>query len=256
MRIQLMKFIKGLLLASLMLALPCLAPAAETTVNVSPTAIVMGAKYNGVDLTVTGEIPEGSDLIVRLVGTPGDLHLREKGKVFGLLWMNVGKLTLTNVPSVCLTSATRPLPQLGKGAASYRLDALTSAIGVEEEGANKSIDIPHELLKLKTKEGLYHEAAEGIKLGSVKNGLQSYTAHIKVPSSLKPGEYKVEAVAISDDAVVGEADTTIKAALSGFPKWLSELAYQKSVLYGVMATVIAIVSGLLIGLVFQSKEAH
>ena len=34
-----------------------------------------------------------------------------------------------------------------------------------------SIDIPHELLLLKTKEGLYHEAAEGITLGPVKNGL-------------------------------------------------------------------------------------
>ena len=256
MQTQLIKYVKGLILASMMLSLPGLAPAAETTVNVNPASIVMGTQYNGVDLTVTGEIPAGADLLVRLVGTPGDLHLREKGKVFGLLWMNVGKVTLTNVPSVCLTRATRPLPQLGKSAAPYRLDAVTRAIGVEEEGANQAIDIPHELLLLKGKEGLYHEAAEGISLGAVKEGMQSYTAHIKVPSSLKPGEYKVEAVAISNDAVVGQADTTIKAALSGFPKWLSELAYQKSVLYGVMATVIAIVSGLLIGLVFQSKEAH
>ncbi|MGD9947303.1 MAG: TIGR02186 family protein [Desulfobulbus sp.] len=255
MRATLSTLIRPLALAALLLAVPCLG-SATTTLNVSPAAIVMGAQYNGVDLTVTGEVPAGSDLIVRLVGTPSDLHLREKGKVFGLLWMNVGKVTLSNVPSVCLTSATRPLSQLGKAAAPYRLDALTQAIGVEQEGANESIDIPHQLLLLKTKEGLYHEAAEGITLGLVKEGMQSYTAHIKVPSSLKPGAYKVEAVAIHDDTVVGEADTSIKAALSGFPKWLSDLAYQKSVLYGVMATVIAIFSGLVIGLVFQSKEAH
>jgi len=255
MRATLAQMITPLAAAALLLAAPCLGSAA-TTLNVNPSAIVMGAQYNGVDLTVTGEIPADSDLIVRMVGTPSDLHLRQKGKVFGLLWMNVGKVTLTNVPSVCLTTATQPLPQLGKGGAPYRLEALTKAIGVEQEGGDQSIDIPHQLLLLKTKEGLYHEAAEGITLGPVQDGMQSYTAHIKVPSSLKPGEYKVEAVALHDDVVVNAADATIKATLTGFPKWLSELAYQKSVLYGVMATVIAIVSGLVIGLVFQSKEAH
>ncbi|MDD2464455.1 MAG: TIGR02186 family protein [Desulfobulbus sp.] len=256
MRTTLFTLIKPLSLAALLFWAPCVGSAATTTLNVSPAAIVMGAQYNGVELTVSGEVPAESDLIIRLVGTPSELHLREKGKVFGLLWMNVGKVTLSNVPSVCLTSATRPLPQLGKAAAPYRLDALTKAIGVEEEGRDQSIDIPHQLLLLKSKEGLYREAAEGITLGPVKDGMQRYTAHIKVPSSLKPGEYKVEAVTLQDDAVIGEADTTIKAALSGFPKWLNDLAYQKSVLYGIMATVIAIASGLLIGLIFQSKEAH
>ncbi len=256
MRVPYLTLIKPLAVTALLLAAPCLGLAATTTLSVSPASIVMGTQYNGVDLTVTGEVPENSDVIVRLVGTPSELHLREKGKVFGLLWMNVGKVTLTNVPSVCLTDATRPLPQLGKGAAPYRLEALTKAIGVKQEGKDESINIPHELLLLKTKEGLYHEGAEGISLGSVKDGLQSYTAHIKVPSSLKPGEYKLEAIALQDDAVVGSAETSITAALSGFPKWLSELAYQKSVLYGVLATVIAIVSGLIIGLIFQSKEAH
>lgn len=242
---------------AVLLTVPCLAlAAAQPTLNVSPASIVMGTQYNGVELTVTGEVPADSDLIVRMVGTPSDLHMREKGKVFGLLWMNVGKVTLSNVPSVCLTSATRPLPQLGKGAVPYTLESLAKTIGVEQDGQGQAIDIPHELLLLKTKEGLYHEAAEGISLGPVKDGMQSYTAHVKVPSSLKPGAYTVEAIALHNDAVVSEAKTTIVAALTGFPKWLSELAYQKSALYGVMATVIAIASGLVIGLVFHSKGAH
>ena len=241
--------------AAVLLAAPCFA-ADTITLNVTPATIVMGAQYNGVDLTVTGEVPADSDLLVRMVGTPSDLHLREKGKVFGLLWMNVGKVTLTNVPSVCLTNSTRPLPQLGKGVVPYSLATLTKAIGVEQEGGDQSIDIPHELLLLKAKEGLYREVSEGISLGPVNNKMQRYTAHLKVPPSLKPGEYKVEVIALRNEAVVGSADTVISAILSGFPKWLSELAYKQSVLYGVMATVIAIVSGLLIGLVFQSKGAH
>jgi hypothetical protein len=66
----------------------------------------------------------------------------------------------------------------------------------------------------------------------------------------------VEAIAIKDGAVVGRYATTVEAALIGFPKWLSDLAYEKSLLYGILATVIAVFSGLAIGLVFQSKGAH
>lgn len=257
MRPSILRLVKAMTLTALatLLSGPA-AFGATTTLQLSPQIIDMGAQYNGVDLTVTGQIPEHSDVIVRLVGTPGELHLREKGKVFGLLWMNVGKLTLSNVPSVSLTFASRPLPQLGKGAAPYRMDTLTRAIGVQQEGGDTSIDVAHELLLLKTKEGLYHEGAEGVVLGDVNNGEQDFTAHIPVPSSLKPGPYSVEVIALQNDQVVGQAQTTITASLSGFPKWLSDLAYQKSVLYGIMATVIAIASGLAIGLVFQSKGAH
>ncbi|MCL2457808.1 MAG: TIGR02186 family protein [Desulfobulbus sp.] len=249
-------FCAQLALAALMLVVPGLAAAAGGTLTVSPSAIVMGAQFNGIDLTVTGSVPAGVDVIVRLTGTPDELHLREKGKIFGLLWMNVGQVTATNVPSVYLVSGSRPLQQMGAGAAPFRLEALTGTFGIKEEGADSSIDIPHELLLLKSKEGLYRETAEGITLGETTGDMQQFSAHIKAPSSLKPGEYRVEAIALKNGSVIGQSQTVIDATLTGFPKWLSDLAYQKSVLYGVMATVIAIFSGLVIGLVFQGKGAH
>ncbi|MFV0436455.1 MAG: TIGR02186 family protein [Desulfopila sp.] len=256
MRLFISTVCRRLALTVLLLAVPCLGAAADTTITVSPSVIDMGTQYNGVELTVTGEIPAGADLIVRLVGTPDDLHLREKGKVFGLLWMNVAKVTLTHVPSVSLTSASRPLDQLGEGAAPYRLAALTAAIGVKQEGKNPNIDIPHELLLLKIKEGLYHQTAGDIDLGPATGDRQRYTAHIQVPSTVKPGQYQLEAVSLHDGVVTGEASITITAALSGMARWINDLAYHKSLLYGIMATVVAIVFGLLIGLIFQSKEAH
>lgn len=241
----------------LLLALPGLTSAATiATLTVSPSTVPMDTQFNGTDLTVTGSVPAGAEVLVRLIGEPGDLHLREKGKVFGLLWMNVGKVNLHNVPGVCLLNGSQPLAKLGNGAQPYRLEALTKAIGIEQEGGNPAIDIPHELLLLKTKEGLYRESEEGITMGEARDGMRPFTTHIQIPPSLKPGEYTVEAIALRGDAAIGQTQATITAALVGFPKWLSELAYQKSVLYGVMATVVAIVSGLAIGLVFQSKGGH
>lgn len=253
----LFRFCRRCALTFLVLAAPGLAAAATSnTLTVSPSTVLMDTQFNGTELTVNGSVPAGAELLVRVVGEPSDLHLREKGKVFGLLWMNVGKVNLHNVPGVCLLNGSLPLAQLGKAAQPYRLEALTKAIGIEQEGGDPAVDIPHELLLLKTKEGLYRESAEGITMGEPRDGMRPFTAHIRIPSSLKPGEYRVEALALKGDAVIDKSQVTISAALTGFPKWLSELAYQKSALYGVMATVIAIVSGLVIGLVFQSKGAH
>lgn len=251
--------LKGLIpaVAFVFLTLPCVVAASATeTLTVEPASIVMGAKYDGLELKVSGTIPADSEVVVRLIGTPKELHLREKGKVFGLLWMNVGKVDLKGVPNVCLINTSSPFELMGKAAAPYRLDALVKSIGIEKNGGDAAIDIPHELLLLKTKEGLYSETAHGITLGPLEAGMRTFTTTLKVPSSLAPGDYQVEAIAIHNDTVTARAATTVKAELTGFPKWLSELAFQKSALYGVMATVIAIVSGLAIGLVFQSKGAH
>jgi len=248
---------KHLLLTTVILLLPALAAASSSeSLSVVPASIVMGAQYNGLDLTVSGTVPADSEVIVRLTGAASELHLREKGKVFGLLWMNVGKVTLSNVPKVCLINASSPLELLGKAAAPFRLAALAKGIGIEKDGGDASMDIPHQLLLLKTKEKLYGESAQGITLGPNEGGMRPFTAVIKVPSALAPGEYQVEAISVHNDAVTSHATAAIKAELVGFPKWLSDLAFQKSMLYGVMATVVAIFSGLVIGLVFQSKGAH
>jgi hypothetical protein len=249
---------KQLFLITVLLVLPTLTVMASTEggLTLVPANIVMGAQYNGLDLKVSGTVPADSEVILRLTGASSELHLREKGKVFGLLWMNVGKVTLSNVPKVCLISASSPLDLLGKAAAPFRLDALAKAVGVEKEGGDSAVDIPHQLLLLKTKEKLYGESAQGITLGPNEGGVRPFTAVIKVPSALTPGEYRVEAIALHNDTVTGRQTATIRAELIGFPRWLSKLAFQKSALYGVMATVIAIVSGLAIGLVFQSKGAH
>jgi uncharacterized protein (TIGR02186 family) len=247
----------GTLLPLLLLALilPCPAYADQTGgISATPANIQMGAQYDGLSLKVNGTVPAGSDVILRFTGTADELHLREKGKVFGLLWMNVGKVTLKNVPRVCLIDSSRPFAELGSIAAPFRLDGLLAAVEVEAGSGN--IDIRHELLILKKQEGLYNETAQGVTLGPAQGSIRTFSANIAIPSALAPGTYQVEAIAIKDGAVAGRYATNVEAALIGFPKWLSNLAFEKSLLYGILATVIAVFSGLAIGLVFQSKGAH
>ena len=77
------------------------------TVSTNPSAILIGTQYDGMQLEVSGTVPAGSEVVLRFTGAPSELHLREKGKVFGLLWMNVGKVVVNNVPKVCIIDSSR-----------------------------------------------------------------------------------------------------------------------------------------------------
>ena len=106
----------------------------------------MGAQYDGITLKVQGTVPAGSDVVLRFTGAPEELHLRKKGKVFGLLWMNIGKIHLKNVPRVCLIDSSRPFAELGTAAVPFRLASFNNTIEIEEEAQSKDFDIIAELL--------------------------------------------------------------------------------------------------------------
>jgi len=66
----------------------------------------------------------------------------------------------------------------------------------------------------------------------------------------------VEAVALRGGAVVARSSRQTSVQLTGAPKMLDDLAFDHGALYGVLATIIALLAGLAVGLVFQSKGAH
>ncbi len=228
---------------------------AESSMNIAttPATINMGARYNGAKIEIKGSAPAGSAVIVRFVGEPSELHLRQKGKVFGLLWMNVGTIKLENVPKVCIIDTSVPFEKIGEAGAPYSLAGTVKEVEIEKDADTHGIDIANELLLLKKHGKLYSESEQGVIMGPEKDGLTDFSTQLNVPSSLAPGKYLIEAVAVKDGKVIADATDSITAEMVGFPAWLSHLAYQKSLLYGIMATVIALISGLVIGLVFGSK---
>lgn len=236
--------------------------AAEEQVNfqVQPDSIIIDALYNGTTLTVTGNIPADSEVVARFVGTSTDLHMKEKGKVFGLLWMNLESLTFKNVPNICIVCTSKdlkdgtssPNPALQE----LELSGLKSSVQVESAANIDPQKDIEELVKLKQGEGLYRELAQKLTYEASSPGMKTFKTTIPVPSRLSPGNYIVEVAAVRSDEIVARASMPVNAALTGFPALLSTLAFGNGAMYGILATVIAVLAGLGIGLVFQSKGAH
>ncbi len=228
--------------------------------TVTPSELKIDAFYDGTSVSVSGTAPSDSQVVLRFLGATCDLHMKERGKVLGIMWMNLDSLIFKSVPSVCLVSSAVDLESLGSGGDGSAIKGLgLSGIKDSARVASNGIDRKtalEELLRLKQGEGLYRETVGNVTYGSATGAARTFTARIPIPSRLTPGDYLVEAAAISKGQIVARSQQPVTVTLVGFPAMLASLAFGHSALYGVLATVIAILAGLAIGLVFQSKGAH
>jgi len=243
------------LLLLLVFVFPASAMAAGTNFTVSPPGINIHALYNGTTMTVEGTIPDGSQVVLRFTGAPEEVRMKQKGKALGLLWMNMDTLHFGNVPKVCLIESSVPLKDLGQAGAALGLEGLAQKIGIEPVTADRATLMP-ELLKLKQGEGLYRQTSGAVVLGEKTGDERRFSATVAIPSRLSPGAYAVEVSAVKDGKVVSESSAPVDAVLTGAPALLANLAFNHGAWYGVLASIIAILAGLGIGLVFQSKEPH
>jgi hypothetical protein len=188
--------------------------------------------------------------------------MKEKKKAFGLLWLNMGSLTFKGIPNVCIVSAEKtPGDFIGPGnngqcpAADLRLAGLkhTARVECSEADGTPAID---ELIKLKQQQGLYREISGNIVCTPGADGKKCFRAEIPIPSKLSPGKYSVQVFAVKGGNIIAKSELPITANLVGTPAFLATLAFHNGALYGILATLIAALSGLAIGLVFRTRGAH
>jgi hypothetical protein len=247
----------------ILLAVLCLFSASasaqdKVTLKVLPQAIGIGILYNGTTITATGSIPADSEAVVRFLGAPAMIHMKQTAKVGGVVWMNTASVSFEQAPSVCIVSSAVDLKKLETppGAAdALSLTGLKKSIVIDAREC-KGLDVFDEFLKMKKKEGLYREITGNISYGKTANGLKTFKALIPLPSRLSPGVYTVNVAAVRNGQIAAQGEQTIEAKLEGTPALMASLAYNHSILYGFLATLIAVLAGLGIGLVFQSKGAH
>lgn len=220
-----------------------------------PGSIDIHALYNGTSLHVEGRVPEGSQVVLRFVGASEDVRMKEKGKALGLLWMNMNTLHFGNVPKVCLIDSSAPLKDMGLAGAKLGLEGLADNISIDPPSADRKALLP-ELLLLKGQEGLFRQESSAVKLGEKHDGMQAFSAVLAIPSRLSPGTYSVEVFAVKDGVVQAQSAKSVDAKLIGVPALMADLAFNHGAWYGILASIIAILGGLAIGLVFQSKGAH
>ncbi len=234
-------------------ALPVQAADAPVQLKLATDTIEISTFYNGTTLEVTGNVPADADVILQVSGPKHDVHLKEKGKVAGFLWMNKTDVSLENTPAVYMLytpagSAEKFInPEFAVG---YK--ALLQDITIEPATEDKMF-IFDEYVKLMEKSGVYAINDAAIHYGDTGNDSKSYKATLNIPSKMSAGDYTVEAIAVRNGAVLSRKTENLNLELSGFPKIISNLAYGRPLLFGFMAVFIALGTGLIIGVIFRGS---
>ena len=232
------------------------APAsAELTAIANHDHISIDFFYHGSNVSVRGVSDPGADLIIKISAPDGHQALRQKGKVGGLLWMNVGTIDFEQVPALYFVTSSKKVDdilskeEMAKYVIGY--EALEKHVGLKpvKDEVEKSRWF-NEFLKYKENSKLYSSASENITF-SQKDGKQNYYTLFEWPYQAAPGDYTVTVYAVKNNKVVEKAEQKIVVAQAGVVKQLAGMAKNNASVYGILSILAALGAGFGVGLIFR-----
>jgi len=241
------------ILAGLLLAAGSVS--AQLTAKANHDHIKIDFFYHGSTVSVRGITDPGTDLIIKIASPEGHESLKQKGKVGGLLWMNVGTMKFEHVPNLYAIYSTKRIDDLidqkeqdkfviGLPALSRHAELNPSA-GEEEKAKWFG-----EFIKYKEHSKLYTTSAGNIEMKE-KDGKQFYYILTQWPYEAPPGDYLVTVYAVKNGRVVDQAESKVLVEQAGIVKTLAGMAKNNAALYGLISIVSALGAGFGVGLIFR-----
>jgi len=221
---------------------------------IQPNQIEIGTFFSGQSLLIQAEIPSSAQAIVEIVGQSSEEQLMKKGRRGGL-WMNIGEVHVTGVPSLYIVASTESkLLEDPSADVSWGYHAIMKKIGVSGQvNENEKEKLIQDFIKLKEHYGVYKILPGQLKNSDSTNGHKKIVGTLPIPASIKPGTYEVCLTVIqqSDKQETTKQCQNMKVVMVGLPAILATLAYEHGALYGVIAVIIAILTGFAMGYIFK-----
>ncbi len=209
--------------------------------ELSNNQISINAGFTGAKLVLYGAIDIPGDLAVTITGPRASVRVRLKEKTWGI-WLNKKQKIFTDVPGYYAVAATRPLNELKANEALY-----VNQIGIENirfAGAEEMKEIDREMWAKGLTDSMVRSKRYIKKLGKVEltdNTL--FKTEVVFPSVIPSGTYTVDTLLLREGNVIGAKRTLIKVSKSGIGAEVFNLAHSASLLYGIMAVVLALLVG-------------
>jgi len=246
-----------LLMLGLFLVTSAGAGDASSEIQVWPDVVQIGAFFSGLEVKVTGKIPSGAQAVVEITGPAAAERLMRKGRRGGL-WMNVGEVEVQGAPSLYLAaSTTPPLLKAPPKAATWGYPALKQQVrfaGSVEQGEREMF--LNQFFQLKESEEVYAIFPGDLKVKGGSGDSQVVTGTFPLPTTVKPGPYRVCLTMVQGGQVSATHGCDLKVVMVGFPSMLAGLAYEHGAAYGILAVIIAIVTGFAMGYLFKGGGGH
>ena len=228
---------------------------AELTARANHDHITIDFFYHGSTVSVSGVSDPDADLVIKISAPEGHQALRKKGKVAGLLWMNVGNLDYEHVPSLYFLTATKKpedilaLEELDRAVIGYPALARHAEVKPVSDEQDKARWFD-EFIRYKEASRVYSVSSGNITR-SEKDGKHTYYTVFDWPYQASPGDYTVTVYAVRDKKIVETAESHVLVEQVGIVKRLADMARGRGALYGTISILAALGAGFGVGLVFR-----
>lgn len=231
--------------------------ATETMVTeATKDSIQIGVRFSGERIYFFGTLPDPqADLVVKLISKEAHpLKVSIKGKVL-LFWMSVKQYEIIGMPQIYKIHTSGPLEKILTPELERQLkigfgpleDMMEIKLLRGEPSPDDREMLFEGFLKLKEKQDLYRIREDTIRIAKGRLFEHSFN----FPDKAREGEYVIESYAVKDGKVIGSSTDVIDVRKIGLTAWLYRKSQNNGVFYGILAVVIALGAGLLVGIIFK-----
>lgn len=216
--------------------------------DLSLRSIAIDSGFNGTDILLFGARNDAGDIVVVVRGPESSYVVRKKESVAGV-WINRKSIEVHGALGYYAIAASRPLDEIHN-------DGLLTSLGIGAQNISWNIDAPRGVnreefvdafIEKKNEMELYQPKIKSVNF----TGDTLFRTVINFPDNIPKGVYSAEIYLFSDGQLVGMQVTPLDVYKTGFDAFIYDLAHKHSLLYGIMAIALALLSGWIAGLVFR-----
>lgn len=232
---------------------------ASLQIGLSDESVAITSSFDGDSVTVFGTIEGGDpqaltlaqyDLVVALVGPDSNLVVRRKQRRAGV-WINGDSLPFIKVPSFYSMASNRKLidiaepPVLAENKIGFENLRFETGATLTAEGEMK--EFRESLSRLKASRELSLKRSDGVKFLSPT----LFRAKLSVPANVPIGRHTARVWLFKDGDLIARRSARLEVRKIGFEQFMFNLAHKNGLLHGIIAVVVAILTGWLASVVFR-----
>ncbi len=224
--------------------------AKDLVIDLSAPIVKITTGFSGTELLLFGAKRGAGDVIVVVRGPLEDKTVHLKERKLGI-WVNTEKLSFEKLPSYYWVASNRPVFDILPADTLTRLQIGLDEIQItpNDETANsaEAIAFRAALVREKVRKKLYSEEAAPLLF---RNDML-FRTRINFPANVSVGEYAIETYLVRNNEIITSETTLLNVRKFGVEAEIYNFAHKQSLLYGIIAVVIACAAGWLANVAFK-----
>ena len=231
--------------------------------DVSSRRIGIESDFAGIQVVVFGAVDYSEqrsaeenlyDVAIVIRGPNEPTVVRQKDRVVGL-WVNQAAKVFTDVPQYYAVLTTRPLNEIAPretlakhriGFENLRFKLLSDA---ESPTSAQEEAFRNALVRIKEDQNLYQK--RDFAVAFISRSL--FRATVSLPANVPVGVYDVEIFLFRNGGLLDTHETELRIEKQGLERFIFNLAYENSLIYGLAGVLVAVIAGLAASAAFRKS---